>query len=201
MKKVKNHIYEHKKSYFWIFLAIFMVILFFLIMNQEPEEYHVHADFKVLIHGEDITNFSNNNYQSTGFNTLHPDVHLHDNNGNVIHHHAENINFSTFFNSLNMTLTDTCFLYNSSSYCTNETHKLEFYINDQQVQSLKSYVVEDLDRVLIVYDTIQTDTSKYLELVTDEACIQSALCPERGEPSEGSCITGETCIVDISQIK
>ena len=199
MKQIKNHIQNNKSSYFWIFLALIMGCILFFITNQEVEEYHVHADFKVSLNGETL-NFSQSKYQSTGFNTLHPEVHLHDNNGNVIHHHGENINFSTFFDSLNISLSNNCFTIDENSYCTNETHELSFYINNNQVDTLANYVIDDLDQILILYDKKNINITRYLDLVTDEACIQSALCPERGAPSEGSCITGETCIVDINQI-
>ena len=200
MKKVKQHIRENKKSYLWIFLGLLSILLLLVIVNSEEKEYHVHADFKVILEGY-VINFSQEQYQSTGFNTLHDTVHLHDNNGDVIHYHAKEINLSTFFTSLDITLTDSCFVYYNNSYCNNQSHKLEFYINDEKVNSLSSYVADDLDRILIVYDRVEIDTTQYLSQVTDAACIQSALCPERGEPSEGSCITGETCIVNLDDIK
>ena len=200
MKKVKQHIRENKKSYLWIFLGLLSILLLLVIVNSEEKEYHVHADFKVILEGY-VINFSQEQYQSTGFNTLHDTVHLHDNNGDVIHYHAKGINLSIFFNSLDLELIQSCFRYKNNSYCTNETHSLEFYVNDKKVESISSYVAEDLDRILIVYDKKEVDTTTYLPLVTDAACIQSALCPERGEPSEGSCITGETCIVNLDDIK
>lgn len=200
MKKISNHILGNVRAYTWILLGFLCLILLLFIYLSEDKEFHIHADFKVIINSESI-NFSEDQYQSMGFDYLHETVHLHDFNGDVIHFHAKGINLSVFFNSLNLSLSDSCFLYDTISYCNNETHILNFYINEKKVDSISSYVAEDLDRILIVYDGISVDTDKYLNLVTDKACIESALCPERGEPSEGSCVTGETCIVDINTIK
>jgi hypothetical protein len=200
MKKIKQNILENLRSYTWILLGVLCFLLLLFIFLSEEKEFHVHADFKVILNGVSI-NFSEDQYQSAGFNYLHEGVHLHDGNGDVIHYHAKNINLSVFFDSLTLGLTDSCFGYSNQAYCTNSTHALSFYLNGEQVESISSYVVEDLDRILIAYERVEIDTKNYLNLVTDRACIESVLCPERGEPSEGSCITGETCVVNLDDIK
>lgn len=184
-----------KKVYLFSVIIAIIIIGGYYYLNMEEKEFHIHADFKVFINGNPI-NFSHDKYQSYGSKQLHPTVHLHDNNGNVIHFHEEGINLSTFFKSLSINLSDSCIVFENISYCSNSTHKLEFYINDEKVESIHSYVASDLDGILIAYDSIDIDTSIYLDQVTDEACIQSALCPERGEPSEGSCISGEVCEIE-----
>lgn len=167
-------------------------------MNILDNEYHVHADFLVSINGEKI-NFSQSQYQSTATNTLHSGVHLHDGWGTVIHYHQKGITLQDFFTSLDMNMSQNCFTTQNTSYCTNQTHNFEVYVNNKTIENPQNYVADDLDQIAIIYQDSQLPVEPILSNVTDKACIQSAICPERGEPSEGSCVSGESCGVDISQ--
>ncbi len=196
-KNIKNKIKDNKKSLIWIFLALISVIFISYSYYDSNKEFHVHADFKVIIN-DNIINFSQDKYQSTQFRVLDENVHLHDSNGDVIHYHAKNQNLSHFLSSLDIDLNQNCIEFENISYCNNETHNLVFYLNQELVQDLSSYVVEDLDQILIFYGDKNLNSRKYFDLVSDRACIESAKCPERGEPSEGTCVTGTTCAVDLS---
>lgn len=186
-------------SFILLFLALLCgAILFYL---NYDNEYHVHADFLVSINGEKI-NFSQSIYQSTATKVLHPGVHLHDGWGDVIHYHSPGITLQKFFESLSMNLTNQCITtIDNVSYCENETHTFEVYLNNEVLLEPQEYVAEDLDQLAIVYYPSGFSIDPILENVTDKACIQSALCPERGEPSEGTCVTGETCQVDLTQFE
>jgi hypothetical protein len=47
---------------------------------------------------------------------------------------------------------DQCFQFpDGRQFCTNEDYSLKFFINQQQVENLGSYIIEDDDRILITY--------------------------------------------------
>lgn len=189
-----------KKSKPFIFLFLALLCAGILVYINWDQEYHTHADFLVSLQGEKI-NFSKSQYQSTSTSTHHPDVHLHDGWGDVIHYHARGITLQDFFTSFDMNITNSCFYTQNNSYCANESFNFEVYVNNKTIDNPQNYVADDLDQIAIIYYQKNTSITPILNNVTDKACIQSALCPERGEPSEGSCVSGETCQVDLTQFK
>jgi hypothetical protein len=51
-----------------------------------------------------------------------------------------------------MNVTNNCFtLENKTSYCSDGTSNLEFYVNGNKTNSIANYVLKDNDRILIVY--------------------------------------------------
>lgn len=161
--------------------------------NHVNSEYHIHTDFLIVLDDE-VIDLSGNEYMSTATQTLHEHVHLHDNDPNVLHVHEENISFVEFLASLNITLTEKCLtIPNGKAYCTDETNKLLLTVNNEQfAESLTSYIPKDEDRVLL-YMGKNSDSAQSMfgPRITDEACIFSGTCPERGLPPPESC--GLTC--------
>ena len=51
-----------------------------------------------------------------------------------------------------------------------------------------SYVFADEDKILITTAVDDTELQKELKLLTDDACLYSQTCPERGEPPTENCI-------------
>ena len=161
--------------------------------NHSDEEYHIHTDFLVVVEDE-IIDLSGNEHMSTATQTLHKHVHLHDNDDNLLHVHHENISFVEFLASLNITLTDSCLTLPSKEVrCTDGTTQLMLYVNNEQFTGpLSSYTPKDLDRVLLYLGTNgNTAEAIFGPKITDEACIFSGSCPERGLPPPESC--GLTC--------
>ena len=184
----------------WLVIGLISLLILNFTYYQLNKEFHIHADFKVNLNGSYI-NFSNDQFQSTSSKNLHEFVHLHDSNGDVIHYHERNQNLSDFFSSLGMELNELYFIdHNGFIYETNSTHKLSVFVNGKEISDHSSYVAKDLDQILIIYHQVDIDISQNLKDVTDKACIESAKCPERGEPSEGSCVTGSSCGVDINAL-
>src|SRR5262249_44337390 len=130
-----------------------------------------------------------------------PRAHLHDMDGDVIHHHARNVTMSEFFRSLGMDLTDSCFgLDNGSSFCDNGNESLRMFVlhrdgEREQVDRPASFVCGDLDKLLITYGPRGSDVSAQEASVTDKACIQSGKCPERGKPTDTYTCAGDVCQV------
>ena len=187
------------KPFLFLFIALICLGTIYY-LNFYNNEYHVHADFLVSINGEQI-NFSKSQFQSTSTQHLHENVHLHDNNGDVIHYHSRGISLQNFFTSLGMNLTNKCFSTLNNSYCSNQTHTLEVFVNNETIENPHKYVANDLDQIAIIYQNKNKVVEPILANLTDKACIESALCPSRGSPSEGSCVTGESCSVDLDNLE
>ena len=107
---------------------------------------HVHAAFAVKINGVKL-DFSQQKYQVRS-----KYIHVENNDGNTLHRHATGVPVGEFFRSIGMNVTDSCFtLENGTNYCSNGNSNLEFYINGNKTDSIANYVIEDDDRILIVY--------------------------------------------------
>ncbi len=167
---------------------------------QPPKPYHTHADFKVYLDGAAV-NFSQARYMSTDNYSLDKKVHLHDMDGDIIHHHAKNVTMAYFFNTLNMTYNSTCFVTDntdiSTAHCDSQNETLRMFVrhsggNWTAVADGPDYVFMDLDQILITYGPIGADVSAEEATVTDKACIESQKCPERGNATDLTC-AGDVC--------
>ena len=58
----------------------------------------------------------------------------------------------TLFNSMNIATDENCFVFpDGRQFCTNEDYSLKFYINQQLVEDIRKYIVQEDDRILITY--------------------------------------------------
>lgn len=167
--------------------------------DHESDEFHVHADFLVVLNGT-VLNFSNEEFMSGLHSNKHGYVHLHDGVGNVVHFHKENITLETFFTSLNMQFNKTCFeTHENTSFCEDSSNSLQLYVNETLIEEKQDYIARDLDQILVIYGNYtQEEINEYQSLVSDEACIHSNICKERipedfVSDAQGSCVTGFSC--------
>lgn len=161
----------------------------------EPFEVHEHADIAVFLSGKKL-DLSLDKYQSTDENHLDEATHVHDNNGNILHKHQTGVTLGKFFSSLSMELTDSCFkLDDGKSYCIDDSNRLKVFVNQTPVENYASYEVKDLDRILVSYGPKDENLESQFSALTDDACIYSETCPERGSPPEEECVggLGTTC--------
>lgn len=167
--------------------------------SHSEADYHIHADFLLVVDGY-IVDLSLPKFMSTAERKLSDDVHLHDNDGTVVHMHAKGITFATFLKSFKfledrpMLLTDTCIeLPEAGRICNDDENEVVLYVNDEVYKgNLTDYVPADLDRVLLYAGKRDKKTiEEYLGKVEDRACIFSGSCPERGIAPAESC--GLTC--------
>ena len=151
------------------------------------EKTHTHADIKIFLNRVPL-DLSGEKYQSTPEKPLHPDIHLHDGNGEMIHLHWTGVTIDRFFTSLGMYLDKDCLVLDDGrEYCTGVEGTLSIYADDKPVGP--DYLVEDLDRLLVSFGD-PADIPQQLLAVKDEACVYSLLCPERGTPPTESCVGG-----------
>ncbi|MFH1257585.1 MAG: hypothetical protein ABIG96_03960 [Candidatus Micrarchaeota archaeon] len=189
-----------------VLFALAAVIIAYVLMNPVSRlktpgvvgEVHEHADFKAYLLGTAI-DFTQEKYQSTDNKTLSPFIHLHDGNGNVLHKHATGATLGLFFKSLNMHFNSTCFIIDDGTpYCNSSQNTLKLYVNGKQNSEFGEYELNDLDKILISYGpSDDASIPSQLSSISDEACIYSETCPEKGKPptDESDCTSsGNGCI-------
>lgn len=161
--------------------------------DHAETEVHVHSDFIVFLDGSEL-DLSDDKYMSAANQVLHDSIHIHDNDDRILHRHAENITLADFFESLGFILTDTCFTTDAGEeYCSDEDNELILLVNGERVEQPSKYINQDNDRFLLYYgdEKDQATIDTQFARITDEACIYSLTCPERGTPPPESC--GLTC--------
>ena len=107
---------------------------------------HIHASILVNIFGDKF-DFATPNYQvKTGW------IHFENQDGDTIHRHSTGVELEFLFNSMSIVIDDKCFVFpDGRQFCTNDDYSLKFYVNQQKVEDLRTYVVQDSDRILISY--------------------------------------------------
>jgi len=174
---------------YWIGLIIVVAILAFSSASQnivktgaedfslparEVAPYHAHADFLVIINGQEV------NFSKPEYDVANPFIHLHLRNwmGNhVIHIESREVNLGDFFLSLGMPFDRDCFVVDNKDYCSNETHTLKFYVNGKKNDKFEKYLPKDLDRILISYgNETEEQINNQINSVTSIACVFSSSC-------------------------
>jgi hypothetical protein len=107
---------------------------------------HIHASLLVNIFGDKF-DFSTPNYQvKTSW------IHFENQDGDTIHRHSTGVELEFLFNSMSLVVDDKCFVFpDGRQFCNNDDYSLKFYINQQKVEDIRKYVVQDDDRILITY--------------------------------------------------
>jgi len=107
---------------------------------------HIHASLLVNIFGDKF-DFSTPNYQvKTSW------IHFENQDGDTIHRHSTGVELEFLFNSMSVVVDDKCFVFpDGRQFCNNDDYSLKFYINQQKVEDIRKYVVQDNDRILITY--------------------------------------------------
>ena len=202
------------KHYVALLVMGFVVMGVVLVFNYPQEdsltshhynEIHIHADFAIFIDGERL-DFSNEGYQSDETVARHRFLHLHGGDGGVLHIHAKDQSFADFIESIGMRLSPTCFILHGGMdrYChtsdettyrppTQRKGELRMFVNGvERFESFDTYIPQDLDQIFITNETVPNKIVEQMQQVSDRACIQSGICPERGEALE-SCSTVDGC--------
>ena len=147
--------------------------------SASQTSYHAHFDLKIFIGGTAV-NLGLAKYQSVKGKELDPDIHLHNGNAYVVHLHKNDIPLSRLISSLKIN-----FPKNSNE------QTLKIYVNGQENPQGLSYVPQDLDQILVSYGPVtDKNITKQISSVTNNACIYSLKCPERGTPPPESCEGG-----------
>ena len=72
--------------------------------------------------------------------------------GTTLHKHATKVPIGEFVKSLRMDISNGCFITDENKrYCDSENSKLRFYVNGNQTNDIMGYVLNDDDRILVIY--------------------------------------------------
>jgi hypothetical protein len=111
---------------------------------------HEHAAFLVKVNGQNI-DFSQPQYQ------VQSDyIHVENGDGTTLHRHATNVTFVDFLKSVKMDLdkkNKNCLAFtNETEYCDDDNNnKLRTFINGNSTGSISDYVLNNNDRLLVIY--------------------------------------------------
>ena len=107
---------------------------------------HEHASLLVRIFGDKF-DFSLPNYQIKS-----SWIHFEDQDGDTVLRHSSGVELEFLFNSLNIGLSERCFIFaDGRQFCTNDDYSLKYFINHEQVNDIRGYVIQEDDRILISY--------------------------------------------------
>ncbi len=166
-----------------------------------PDPNHTHADFAVWVRGKQI-DFSLPKYMS-GLSTdaVHDETHskyfhLHDANGRVIHRHKPDLSLGEFFTSIGFGFgskveDEWCWyaLQEKRPFAACESGPMKLYVNGKLTPGNPAdYVFADNDKLLLTDALLQDDITYQLGLLSNDACLYSRTCPERGDPPTENCI-------------
>ena len=60
---------------------------------------------------------------------------------------------------MSIVVDDQCFVFpDGRQFCSNDDYSLQFYVNQQKVEDLRKYIVEEGDRILITYGNEDQET-------------------------------------------
>ena len=109
---------------------------------------HEHAAFLVKVNGQNI-DFSQPKYQ------VQSDyIHVENGDGSTLHRHATNVTFADFLKSVKMDIDmkNNCLIFtNGTEYCDDNNNKLRTFINGNSTKSISDYVLNNNDRLLVIY--------------------------------------------------
>ena len=175
-----------------------------------PDMNHTHADFAVWIDGK-MLDFSGPEFMSeeltpaeeeelkhqtgkvvkTDVASLQKYLHLHDGNGHVIHRHKPGLTLKDFFTTIKVDIQGNCYTsfepMADGQQCYD--HPFRMFVNGIEKTPFDlAYAFMDTDHILITNASDTAEVSLELSKMTDDACMYSKTCPERGEPPTENCI-------------
>ena len=167
---------------------------------------HWHADFALFIDGKQF-DFGGDEFISTEEEEKSAYAHIHEPRETVVHVHYSGTTWQDWFQILGFDLSDkmtpagkvgapTCLtMPDGTKHCEGNGKTFKFIVNGVKVDGIATSDITDLDRVLISYgaESLEDVQKNQLPQVTDEACIPSERCPERGSDPEEPCKGQGTC--------
>jgi len=107
---------------------------------------HEHASILVRIFGDKF------DFSSAAFQIKSAWIHFEASDGTTIHRHSSGVTMGYLFETLNIEITDDCFIFpDGRQFCNNDEYSLKYYINHEKVSGISDYVLDDEDRILISY--------------------------------------------------
>jgi Cu+-exporting ATPase len=156
-----------------------------------PDPNHTHADLAIWLEGEPIDLSAEKYMLSEGSNDPEKETkpHLHDGNALVIHRHKPGQSIGEFLEAIDIGATDRCIaLDNGTSVCNEGVKRWQMFVNGTERPFDPSYIFADLDQILLTYGATGEQVTNQLQTLSDDACLYSQTCPERGKPPVENCV-------------
>ncbi|TSC58574.1 MAG: Cu2+-exporting ATPase [Candidatus Peregrinibacteria bacterium Greene0416_19] len=178
----------------------------FSAVNPDPN--HTHADLAMWIEGRRI-DLSGEKYMLSEEST-DPDKetnpHLHDGNGLVIHRHKPGQSVGEFLKAVGIIATAQCIALDDGTSACNQDgtpnhaagtagsgqRRWQMFVNGTEQPFDPGYVFRDLDGILLTYGATGEQLPEQLQTLSDDACLYSQTCPERGKPPVENCVADPT---------
>jgi hypothetical protein len=107
---------------------------------------HEHASMLVRIFGDKF------DFSATTYQIKSSWIHFEESDGNTVHRHSSGVTLGYLFETLGIGIDEDCYIFSDGrQFCTNEDYSLKYFINNESVNSINDYVVQDNDRILISY--------------------------------------------------
>lgn len=145
-------------------------------------------------------------------------IHLHDGNDHVIHLHKPGKTLGDAMHSLGLRMQNDCLTLDdyqrrrmqsvgksspasfadssqSGELCSDASLHWQLFVNGREQPFDPSYTIQDLDQILLRFssrDSADDLLKRQLRDMTDDACLYSRTCPERGAPPTENCIADPT---------
>ncbi len=137
-------------------IAIIAVVSIFLYAPNLPPagvgaigSAHTHAAFLVKVNGENI------DFRQPQYQVVSDYIHVENGDGTTLHRHATNVTFVEFLKSVKMDIDEqnNCLVFNNNGteYCNNNFNQLRTFVNGNPTNSISDYVINDNDRLLVMY--------------------------------------------------
>lgn len=92
------------------------------------------------------------------YHNLSPDVYIQSNNPNIVRIKKSDLTWRDFFNTLPFSLNEKCLTTGTGeTFCSNETHTLQFYLNGSLTQNALDQEIKPGDKLLVTYDETNSD--------------------------------------------
>jgi hypothetical protein len=133
-------------------IAAISVIMFSVQPNNINNNYgpvgsaHEHAAFAIKLDKVPV-DFSQGKYQVQS--RL---IHVENNDGTTLHRHATEVPFGEFLKSVDMDIKNGCFILDDGKeFCDTADKKLRYFVNGTEKESITDYVLNENDRILVIY--------------------------------------------------
>ncbi len=168
-KRSKKNIFNWRSLFAGVLIAL-LVVAGFRFITFKRDDVHYHANFVLYINGQkdEFKNFTF--YEEVAVCAVHdPDdmktrVHMHGQNGALVHVHAHAVTWGQFFDNLGYTVGDNVVATDKNVYADGtDGNELTFELNGQKVESIADRVIKSEDVLLINYgkDDDKTLQSRY----------------------------------------
>lgn len=179
-----------KKPVFVTALVMFLLGAFSVVAIRfatiKDNHVHYHANFALYVNGQKDPFKSFTFYEEVAACSLNdPDdvktkVHMHGQNGGLVHVHAHGITWGQFFSNLGYTLGDKVLVTDNGVFAEGqEDNHLSFILNGEPVQSVSNRVIKSEDKLLINYgnDDDKALQDRYKTVPTDAAAANTTADP------------------------